>query len=70
MATCKQTNIPELDLEADPCGGERTSTDCVVQAAAITALNLPTNSTQTQINSAIVVSLSSLAARITALENI
>ena len=69
MSTCSQTNIPELNQEADPCGGVKTNTDCVAQTAAITALDLPANSTQTQINEKIVISLSSLAARITALEN-
>lgn len=69
MSTCSQTEIPELNQSEDPCNGTRTSTDCVVQALAIIALGLPANSTQTQINSAIVTSLASLAARITALEN-
>lgn len=69
MSACKQVNTPELNLEEDLCGGEMKNTDCVFQSAAITALGLPPNSTQTQINSAIVASLVALNARVQELEN-
>jgi len=69
MSTCTQTNIPELNLLEDPCEGVKKSTNCVIQATAIPPLNLPPNSTQTQINSALVLALQSALLRIEQLEN-
>jgi len=51
-------NIPELILE--PCKGENISTACVSSPVSITALNLPANSTQQQINTAFVLALQNL----------
>lgn len=66
-------DIPELSSEN--CDGIYTSTNCIVQAGAITALGLPANSTQTQINTAVVLALAykqelidDLIARVEALE--
>jgi len=53
------TNIPEL-LQSEPCNGEYISTACIAQNGAITALNLPANSTQQQINTAFVLALQNL----------
>ena len=47
------TNVPTL-LSAEPCGGEYTSTACIVNPGAISYLNLPANSTQQTINSALI----------------
>jgi hypothetical protein len=69
MSTCKQTNIPELNIVVDPCGGDKPSTNCIIHAELISMLNLPANSTQTQINAAIVAKLVDLEERITLLEN-
>lgn len=52
-------DIPEL-LPSEPCKGDYVSTACVAQSGAITALNLPANSTQQQINTAFVLALQNL----------
>lgn len=69
MATCKQTNIPELNQGSDPCEGERKSTDCVVHPNAIPSLNLPPESNQTEINSALIAALQTALIRIQNLED-
>lgn len=69
MATCKQTNIPELNQGSDPCEGERKSTNCVVHPNAIPSLYLPENATQTEINEAFVTALQTLLIRIQNLED-
>lgn len=69
MSTCKQINTPELNLEEDVCNGEIKNTDCVIQSAAIAVLGLPVNSTQTEINAAMVTALTSLVARVQYLED-
>jgi len=74
MIECNSgTSIP--DLSPETCNGVYTSTNCIVQAGAITALGLPANSTQTQINTALVLALAykqelidDLIARVEALE--
>lgn len=57
MAECFTTNIAVVPTIPDPCGGELKSTSCVVHEEAIAYLGLPANSTQEDINTALVLSL-------------
>lgn len=68
MAICSQTNIPEIDTEADPCNGERISTGCITTPVALPDLNISIDDTQTDINQAIYNALIALSARVDALE--
>ena len=60
------TTVP-LELIEEPCNGSYTSTACISSPVAITALNLPTNSTQQQINNALVLAIQNLSNQITEL---
>ena len=60
------TTVP-LELLEEPCGGNYTSTSCVSSPVAITALNLPVNATQLQINTALVLVVQNLSNQITEL---
>lgn len=62
------TNIPTL-LPTEPCDGEYTSTACIVNPGAISYLNLPANSTQQTINSALINALMAKDATIFELES-
>ena len=57
MAECFSTNINSVPLSPDICEGETKSTVCVIHSAALTYLGLPANSTQEQINEALLLSL-------------
>lgn len=50
------TNIPEL-LQSEPCDGIYTSDSCIIHPQAITALNLPVNSSLNTIITALVLGL-------------
>jgi hypothetical protein len=70
------TNVPTL-LPTEPCGGEYLPTACIVNPGAISYLNLPANSTQQTINSALInalmakdVTIFELESRILILENL
>jgi len=58
--------IPTND-ESIPCPDGLYSTDCIVQQAAIVYLGLPINSTQSQINTALVSAIIAKQQLITAL---
>ena len=60
--------IPPLSV--DECDGERKSTKCIIHQTAIPLFELPINSTQEQINNAIVVAMNSLVNRVVALETL
>ena len=78
---CNDSIVPVQII--DECLGERIKTGCVVSPTAYTLLDLPANSTQEEINNALVLALNSafttntaqqlviedLEARIEALEN-
>ena len=61
-------NIPTLP--SDPCNGERISTDCVTYSSAITLLDLPPNSSNTEVINALVLAINSLIGRVELLETI
>ena len=66
---CFTTNITIPPLVPDPCDGNIKNTDCVVQVGAIPLLGLAPNSTQTKINSALVLALQNALVRIQQLES-
>jgi hypothetical protein len=53
MATCSQTNIPEISTTPDPCGGERIETGCVITDTDFDDLDIDDGDTQTQVNQAL-----------------
>mgnify|MGYP006349048743 FL=1 len=57
------TTVP-LELIEEPCNGNYTSTACISSPVAITALNLPANATQLQINTALVLAIQNLSNQI------
>lgn len=57
MAECFTTNIATITTINDPCNGDMKSTSCLVHTDAIAYLGLPANSTQEDINTALVLSL-------------
>ena len=74
--SCLTTTYTPTNDDAIPCSNGLYSTQCIINAAAITYLNLPVNSTQLQINTALVTALiakdlliAELDTRISALEN-
>ncbi len=76
MSTCYTgTNLP-LELETEPCNGEYTLTNCIVNSAAIPYLNLPANSQLNTIISNLILAMqykdeqiAILTAQIVALDN-
>jgi hypothetical protein len=68
MPECNQGIIVPSQLIIDPCGGKRTSTNCIITENAITYLSLPLNSTLTEIINALVLSLSDARNRVNTLE--
>ena len=67
MPQCPQSITPNI-IE-DPCEGKQASTDCLIYSNAIVYLNLPPNSTMTEVVQALLLSLVDARQRITALEN-
>lgn len=49
------TNVPETQCE--PCHGKYTSTDCIIDPNALVYLNLPANSTVSEIFTALILAL-------------
>jgi hypothetical protein len=41
MANCTQTNIPELDIEAEACNGKYYNTLCVIHKPPLVPLGFP-----------------------------
>lgn len=68
MATCFQSITPNI-IE-DPCQGKHISTDCVIFNNSITYLSLPTNSTETEVIQALLLSLIDARTRIISLEEV
>jgi hypothetical protein len=66
MINCNTISIPEL--ESEPCNGEYFSTQCVIHAPALSSLNLPANSPQSDINTAFLLVLTNLNEQIAALQ--
>lgn len=63
MLTCNNgINIPILDT--DPCNGDRTPAQCVIDPTVYAELGLSANSTQQQINQALYLALLNLRAQI------
>ncbi len=69
MPTCNN-GIEIPDLEVDICNGETKPTACIIHADAIPSLELAANSTQAEINAALVLVINILNTRITALETL
>lgn len=63
------TNI-EIQQTTDPCNGKQTSSKCIINEDAITLLDLPENSTQEEVNNALVLAINSLINRVELLETI
>jgi hypothetical protein len=61
------TNI-EIEQVVDECGGRTVKSSCVVNVPAITLLDLPANSTQEEVNNALVLAINSLINRVELLE--
>lgn len=57
-------------LENDICNGSKKPTTCIIHPTAIPTLSLPINSTQEEINNALIIALNSAVNRITALETL
>ena len=62
------TNITIPTLPTDPCGGKQMSTKCLINESAIPSLFLEPNSTQEEVNNALVLAISSLINRVELLE--
>lgn len=61
------SNIP-INLTVDSCDGKRTPTECLIHSNALSFLELGADSTQYQINEALVLALQSAIDRIELLE--
>lgn len=70
MENCPSNTSVVTNNDPIDCEGTYISTLCVTHPTAITALSLPANATQSQINNALVVALINALDRITALENV
>ena len=66
---CENNNIEIVQIP-DPCHGERRSTDYVTYSSAITLLDLPPNSSNTEVINALVLAINSLIGRVELLETI
>jgi hypothetical protein len=62
------THIPTNEA-VEPCSGKYTNSDCTLFAEAITYLQLPANSTLTDVIKNLILSLADARLRITSLEN-
>ena len=67
---CENNNIVIPELPSDPCNGKTISTDCVIYSSAITLLDLPPNSSNTEVINALVLAINSLIGRVKLLETI
>ena len=65
-----ENNIVIPELPSDPCNGKTISTDCVIYSSAITLLDLPPNSSNTEVINALVLAINSLIGRVELLETI
>jgi hypothetical protein len=63
-------NNIEIIQNSDPCNGKRYSTDCIIYPSAITYLDLPSDSTVTQVIDNLLLSLVDARNRIELLENL
>lgn len=66
---CFTTNIATIPLLPDECSGELKSTNCVIHTNALTYLDLPANSTQAEINEALLLSLQDARNRLAVVES-
>ena len=66
---CENNNIEIIQIP-DDCNGERKSTNCVIYPSAITLLDLPPNSSNTEVINALVLAINSLIGRVELLETI
>ena len=66
---CENNNIQIVQIP-DDCNGKRISTDCVTYLSAITLLDLPPNSSNTEVINALVLAINSLIGRVELLETI
>jgi hypothetical protein len=57
-----------IEQVVDECGGRTVKSSCVVNVPAITLLDLPANSTQEEVNNALVLAINSLINRVELLE--
>lgn len=62
------TNITIPTLPTDPCNGKQVSTKCLINESAIPSLFLEPNSTQEEVNNALVLATNSLINRVEDLE--
>jgi len=69
MENCTKDTYTIIDDTPLDCGGTYISTSCIATPNAITFLNLPAESTQSDINSALVVQLVQLSNKIIILQN-
>lgn len=65
-----ENNIVIPELPSDPCNGKRISTDCVIYPTLISYLDLPEDSTATQVIDNLLLSLVDARNRIELLETI
>jgi hypothetical protein len=63
-------NNIQIIQNSDPCNGKRYSTDCTIYPSAITYLDLPSDSTVTQVIDNLLLSLVDARSRIELLETI
>lgn len=66
---CQNNNIPQVDNSEIDCPNGILSTNCVVEESALAYLSLPAESTQHEVNEALLTSLISARERILILEN-
>ena len=64
------TNITIPTLPTDSCGGKTMSTKCLINESAIPSLFLEPNSTQEEVNNALVLAINALINRVELLETI
>ena len=67
---CENNNIVIPELPSDPCNSKTISTDCVIYSSAITLLDLPPDSSNTEVINALVLAINSLIGRVELLEAI
>lgn len=67
MSCNNNTQIVQIP---DDCNGKRISTNCVTYPSAITLLDLPPNSSNTEVINALVLAINSLIGRVELLETI
>lgn len=64
-----QNNIA-IEQTTDVCNGKTIKTSCVINPPAITLLELEPNSTQEEVNNALVLAITSLISRVELLESL